>query len=1187
MPAPVSPTASIDSFLTRWSNVHASERAISQSFLNELCDLLGVPRPDNSEAYQFERPMSVVQPGGKRTTKFVDLYKRGCFVLEAKKYDEDPAEPDELALLVEEPPAARKNKIIRGTERWDDAMLRAFLQAERYAHRLPNDEPAPVFLIIVDVGHVIELFADFSQKGRNYVAFPDSRARRIPLADLAKPQTCETLRLVWTAPSQLDPAKRTIAVTLAVARHLAALATSLEKAGNRPKLVAEFLCRCLFCMFAEDVGLLKKDSFKGFLESMRGDPGAFVPLMSTLFKEMDKGASVSMLLRQKLLRFNGGLFAEQTVLPVDGTQLGLLIEAAKCEWRYVEPAIFGTLLEQALTDTERGQLGAHFTPRAYVERLVLPTVIDPLRADWRAVRDEAVILANRGALKKARDRVREFHAQLCKVRVLDPACGSGNFLYVTLEHMKRLEGDALDLLHQFGDDSVPAATVDPHQFLGLELNGRAVPIAELVLWIGYLQWHFRVHGNVLPAEPVLKKFDNIVERDAVLAYDGHPQNVTQKMAEANPKLPGLPDNWRDLVDPHTHTIFVWDRSSYKVDPVTGREVPDGSKRITLQAYKNPRPAEWPEADFIVGNPPFIGDKRLREELGDGYAATLRATYPEIPESADFVMYWWHKAAELASAGRVRQFGFITTNSIKQVFNRRVVKSALDKGVSLRFAIPDHPWVDAYEGAAVRIAMTVGSAGQTTGEGELLKIVEEHAQEGDLPAVVFQRTKGKIHVDLSIGADVAAAFGLKASDGLSVNGMMLAGRGFVVTKEEANGLGFGRVRDLEKHIRPIWNGRDLTDLPRGLMVIDLFGLTPDEVRERFSAVYQHVLVAVKPERDANARAKLREDWWVFGEPRKSLRKSLKGLTRFIVTAETAHHRVFTFLPPEVVPEHKLVVVALEDAFHLGVLSSSIHVAYALAAGSTLEDRPVYPASRCFQTFPFPECTEKQKERIRKIAEELDAHRKRAQEKHHLGLTDIYNVLEKLRAVDRRDSVEGGPPCPPRSGRSPALQEVTLTPKERAIHDAALVSTLKQLHDDLDAAVADAYGWPWPMTDAEILEHVVALNSARAAEEKAGVIRWLRPEYQAAGELQLEGGGARLDKPKDQPARKPGKQPWPATLAERIAAVESALAEAEEPLTAAEIARQFARTKEADVQEILDSLYALGRARPGDLKGTFVR
>jgi len=202
-------------------------------------------------------------------------------------------------------------------------------------------------------------------------------------------------------------------------------------------------------------------------------------------------------------------------------------------------------------------------------------------------------------------------------------------------------------LHQFGDDGAPAATVDPHQFLGMELNGRAVPIAELVLWIGYLQWHFRVHGNVPPAEPVLKKFDNIVERDAVLAYDGHPVPVTGKMAAANPRLPGLPDNWRDLLDKHTDTIFVWDRSSYKTDPVTGREVPDGLKRITLQAYKNPRPAEWPEADFILGNPPFLGKGKLREDLGDGYAETLRSVYPDVPESADFVMYWWHKAAELA------------------------------------------------------------------------------------------------------------------------------------------------------------------------------------------------------------------------------------------------------------------------------------------------------------------------------------------------------------------------------------------------------------------------------------------------------------------------------------------------------------------------------------------------------------
>jgi hypothetical protein len=1157
---------SVEDFIKRWSNVQASERATSQSFLNDLCDLLGVSRPENTETYQFERPVPFIQPDGKHTTKFIDLYKRGCFVLEAKKYDELKAETNELALLVEEPPATKKSKIIRGSERWDDAMLRAFGQAERYAHHLPSDEPAPLFLIIVDVGHIIELYADFSQKGRNYVAYPDPRSHRIPLADLAKPQIRERLRLAWIDPAQLDPTKRTTEVTLTVARHLAALAKSLEEAGNHPKIVAEFLCRCLFCMFAEDVGLLRKDSFKDFLESMRGDPHQFVPLMGALFKEMDKGTSLSTLLRQKLLRFNGGLFAEQTVLPVNGTQLGLLIEAAKCEWRYVEPAIFGTLLEQALESDERGRLGAHFTPRAYVERLVLPTIIEPLRDDWRAVRDEAVTLANRGDLKKARENVRAFHGKLCATRVLDPACGSGNFLYVSLEHMKRLEGEALDLLRQFGDTATPTTTVDPHQFLGLELNGRAVPIAELVLWIGYLQWHFRVHGNVLPVEPVLKKFDNIVERDAVLAYDRRIQ-VTGKMAAANPKLPGMPDNWREKVAKHTDVIFVWDRHSNKIDAVTGRDVPDETKQVVLYAYQNPRPAEWPQADFIVGNPPFIGNKRMRDELGDGYAETLRAVYPDVPETADFVMYWWHKAAELARASKVHRFGLITTNSLRQTFARRVVQHHLSAKppLSLLFAIPDHPWVDPSEvddkKSAVRIAMTVGMAGEH--DGELLEVTTEQPSEDGSMTITFASATGRINADLSVGTDASAVVFLKANSTVCYQGMNLVGEGFRLDKEAITRLGFEPAR-LPPVIRRYQKGRELLNGGSSGWVIDCFGLTSEELRSRFPSIYHYLLTHVKPERDHNKRASRRVNWWLFGEPVGRLRHALAGLGRYIVTVETSKHKPFVFLSSDVIPDHKLYAIASADAFCLGVLSSRIHATWALRAGGTLEDRPTWTNTTTFLPFPFPDCTEKEKDRIRKIAEELDAHRKRAQEKHRLGLTDIYNVLEKLRAVEE------------------------LTSKDKAIHDAALVSTLRQLHDDLDKAVAEAYGWFWPMTDAEILEHVVALNTARAAEEKAGVIRWLRPEFQAKGEFLLKDGSAPKDRQKKTKTSKAkGKAKWPAALAERIAAVEIALAQAERPITAAELAKGFARAKEADVKEILDSLYTLGRARPGDKKGTFVR
>lgn len=1143
-------------FIDRWSKAPASERSAAQSFLNELCDLIGAPRPTATPDYQFELPIPYTPPTGKRTTKYIDLYKRGCFVLEAKKYTDQPVEPSELALALDDGPAHRGG-VTRGTGQWDAAMHKAFEQAEWYAHHLPRDEPSPPFLLVVDVGHIIELYADFSGRGRNYTAYPDTTSHRLPLASLAKSEVRERLRILFTDPAQLDPSQHAAAVTREIARHLADLAKSLEKAGHPPKLVAEFLCRCLFCMFAEDVGLLPPKSFREFLESLRKNTGSFVPLMEALFREMDKGASVSTILRQKLLRFNGGLFREQTVLPVDGTQLGLLISAAKCDWHLVEPAIFGTLLERALSDTERGKLGAHFTPRSYVERLVLPTVIDPLREDWRAAREEAVAAANRADLKQARALVRAFHQKLCAVRVLDPACGSGNFLYVTLEHLKRLEGEVLELLRRFGEKQDPAVTVDPHQLLGLELNERAVPIAELVLWIGYLQWHFRVHGQVLPAEPVLKEFKNIQHADAVLAYDGQPKPVTAKMAEANPKLPGLPDNWRQKVAEHTGQIFVWDRKSTKIDPATGREVPDETRQTLIYAYANPRPAEWPKADFIVGNPPFLGKSKLRIDLGDGYAETLRSVYPDVPESVDFVMYWWHKAAELATAGRVRRFGFITTNSLTQSFNRRVVQRALDSGLGLAFAVPDHPWVDTVDGAAVRIAMTTVARAVTN--GQLLEVTSEIPPTADASdgtaELTFKTLDGRINADLSIGADATKMPALLANDSLANNGVMLGNRGFIVGPEI-------KLKAPTAVLRPIVNGNDILQESRGAHVIDFFGHTSDSARATAPVAFERLLTLVKPERDANRRASRRLNWWLFSEVMPKMRASIRGLQRFIVTPETAKHRIFAFLSSNVVPEHPLIAIGLDDALFFGVLSSRIHTAFALAVGGTLEDRPRYNKSRCFDPFPFPDCTEKQKDKIRKLAEELDAHRKRVQQKHGLGLTDIYNVLGKVRA---------GEP---------------LTEKDKAVHDAALVATLKQLHDDLDRAVAEAYGWAWPLTDTEILEKVVALNAKRAAEEQAGVIRWLRPDYQAKGELTLEASEGAAPKPKAA-GKKPGKLLWPAKLADRTKAVEAALAGAEHPLTTQEIAKLFARAKEKDVREVVDTLHALGRLRPGDTPGTWVR
>ncbi|HQV08849.1 MAG TPA: class I SAM-dependent DNA methyltransferase, partial [Thauera sp.] len=785
-------------------------------------------------------------------------------------------------------------------------------------------------------------------------------------------------------------------------------------------------------------------------------------------------------LRTSVLRFNGGLFADASAIALDRDQLALLKAAAQADWTAVEPAIFGTLLERALDARERHKLGAHYTPRAYVERLVLPTVIEPLRAEWKEVQAAALTYEQQGKRKDAVAEVRAFHHHLCEVRVLDPACGSGNFLYVTLEHMKRLEGEVLNLLHDLGESQglleLEGVTVDPHQFLGLEINPRAARIAEMVLWIGYLQWHFRTHGSVTPPQPVLRDFRNIENRDALIDYERE-EAVTDEA--------GRP-------------VTRWDGVTYKASPITGEDIPDETAQVVQVRYVNPRKAAWPQADYIVGNPPFIGAATMRRALGDGYVDAVRRTWPEVPESADFVMYWWHIAGETVRAEKARRFGFITTNSIKQTFNRRVVQAQLEakNPLSLAFAIPDHPWVDAADGAAVRIAMTVGTGGER--EGRLMRVTEERSGEQDDFEVSLAKRDGRLFSDLQIGADVTSASLLSANAGLCNRGVSLFGAGFIVTEEEAASLGYGVEPGLDRHIRHYRNGRDLAQTPRNVMVIDLYGLDADEVRRRYPAAYQWVLERVKPERDHNNREVRRRNWWLFGETNPKLRNQLSGLPRYIATVETMKHRAFLFLDGNILPDNKLVNIATNDATLFGVLSSRLHVTWALAAGSRLGvgNDAVYVKTTCFETFPFPDPTLAQTARIRNLAEQLDAHRKRQQSLHpELTLTGMYNVLEKLRAGD------------------------TLTPRERTIHEQGLVSVLRELHDTLDTAVFEAYGWsdlaaqlvgkpgattPLPdkpeaqaAAEEELLRRLVELNAARAAEEARGLVRWLRPDYQNPG------------------------------------------------------------------------------------------
>ncbi|HEY0112053.1 MAG TPA: DNA methyltransferase [Allosphingosinicella sp.] len=1024
----------VDEFINKWENCSGHERSNYAAFLSDFAHVMDVPTPGpgGTQAlgdYQFDGPVAGGSEGGN--TGFIDLYKRGHFILEAKqsKVCEIPSLPGLNA------PAAAE----RGS-RYDELMRRAFRQARRYAVNLPSDHPWPPFIIVCDVGRSFELYFDYAGNGRDYRFFPDRQNYRIALRSLRDSELLGQFQAIWINPRSLDPALQTVDVTRKVASRLADVSRHIDEelavlarrenwdAVQREtgrEEAALFIMRLLFCMFAEDIGLLPEDSFTEFLESCAVENSDRTQLMNrerlerglrdiwSSMNSPDPERRWTFALDATVRYFNGGLFASNRVFALSRNDLDALIDAAGHKWRNVEPAIFGTFLEQALGE-QRSRLGAHYTPRPYVERIVEATILDVLRPEW-----EAVETALEGLPPDERlTRLHAFHDRLALVTVLDPACGTGNFLYVAMEALLGLEAKVLQAIEDNG--GAAQSRIGPGQFYGLEVNTSAAKVAELVLWIGWLRRGLADRPDDIP-EPILSQRANINfgrpgRYDAVLAQDST----------------GAPD------------------------------------------IENPRQPEWPEAEFIVGNPPFIGGKDIRRELGGDYAEALWEANPRVAPSADFVMQWWDRGAEVLTqeATRLRRFGFVTTNSITQEFSRRVIQRHLsnERPISLVMACPDHPWTKAsQDAAAVRIAMTVAESGVR--EGRLMEVEHEAALDTDTPELKFTEAYGRINASLSIGADPSRAKPLLANEGLASPGVKLHGSGFIITPADAHVLGLGREEGLEQHIRCYRNGRDLLGRSRGALVIDLFGLSETQVRQRYANVYQHLYRTVKPERDINRRPTYRDNWWIFGEPRRELRPALAGLPRYIATVETAKHRIFQFLDSSILPDNMIVAIASNDPFYLGVLSSRTHIAWSRRAGGTLEDRPRYTKSKIFDPFPFPDASLEQRVEIADLAEELDTLRRHAlADTPHLTMTELYNLRERIAAGEE------------------------LTGEEEARAIAARAFIVHRLHEQIDGAVANAYGWAADLAPAEIVARLVALNAERVEEEAAGYVRWLRPEYQ---------------------------------------------------------------------------------------------
>ena len=1152
MPPEYDPEA-IRRFVVATGGSSGAELANAQSILNDLCDVLHVPRPalkkaTGDNAYVFEED---VKEG--KAHRRVDLYRRGCFVFEAKQGVNAQAPAAEA-----KPKAGHTKKVkgagVRDTTDWIDSMQAGRAQAGNYAARIAErGDPKPPFLIVADLGYRFWIWSSFSRDARDdFGAFEVLTA--FSWEDIGRPEVWKLLRQIWLEPAELNEEARGQRVTAEIATRVGKLAARLDKRFPAEQ-VGDFLMKCVFTMFAEDVGFLPLRLFTDRLEAWRheaqtGHPEMFVRGLKALWTRMRDGGDLDT--GHPIRQFNGYLFRDPAPLSLDYAEIDELWLAAKQDWRKVSPAIFGTLLERALSEKKRQRLGAFYTPEAYIRRLVEKTIMAPLREEWTTVRAlmESDLRGPDGVKKgraKALERGHAYRKRLTDVRVLDPACGSGNFLYVALKEMKRLEGEVTRALTAMGNKQtwfdMPGEAVHPAQFYGIEIEPWAAKIAELTLWIGYLQWQVSANRLQWMRDPLLQDLRHIANADALITYSGK----------------------ETVLDEHGKPVL---RARGVTDKKGERTM------VPVERLLGVKGATWPAADFIVGNPPFLGNKRLNDVLDPGYVDAIKEAYPEIPRTADLVMFWWWRCAELlraqpangegtkpAKKGRkkvasippggpaLRAFGLVTTNSITQKFNRAVVADALgNKGVKLAFALPDHPWFD--EGAAVRIAMTVGAReARTPVLGAVMDESRTKAAELDLVKVA-DRPVGLINNDLTSGVNVAGALRLRANQRLTYQGMNPVGEGFRISREDIIASGYS-PEALPQVIRRYVIGRDLMQNQEERFIIDFFGVAPTDAERLHPKLWERIVRLVRPEREKNNRTSRRNNWWLFGEPVEKLRIALRGLKRYVATCRTAKHRAFVFLDASVIPDTKIVAIALEDSASFSIVSSRVHLVWAERTKAMLEDRPTYNHTESFEPFPFPSLTPEQSAALARAGERLDAHRKARQAEHPtLTLTDTYNVIAKLRAGEALDA------------------------EEQQIRDMALADTLLNIHNEIDQLTLAAYGWPDDLSDAQIIANLVALNAARAAEEEKGVVRWLRPDCQATtpqGKLPGAEEGAEVEeapaKPKKRPA-KPAALPWPSDLPGRIHALTALLRdyakEKDEPVEARFLAMMFKGAKLDEVE-----------------------
>ena len=964
-------TLSAADFAAKWRDNARRERASSQEHFIDLCRLLGVQTPaeadPSGESYTFEA--GVEKQGGGQG--WADVWKRGHFGWE---YKGDRAD-----------------------------LAAAYRQLLDYREDLEN----PPALVVSDMDR-IQVHTNFTNTRPTVyeITLDDLAVGGEPTRD-----ALDILRSVMIEPGKLRPRQTPDEVTQAAASRFADLARSMQDRGHEPEAVAHFLNRVLFCLFAEDVGLLPRRLMTDLIESRQDAPDEFTSGLADLFRLMSDREAGRFFGTQRIEWFNGGLFDDDSALSFTRDELRTVAEASTLDWSQVEPAILGTLFERGLDPDKRGQLGAHYTDREKILMVVEPVVMTPLRREFAAMQEcvdglmkvrEPSPLTREGLRRanlpkweqKAKSEWRGFLKRLRDVRVLDPACGSGNFLYVTLRLLKDLEREAI----RWGGERLRITgefpQMGPHNLLGIEINPYAKELAGVAIWIGQIQW-MRDHGYGTPSDPVLQPLDNIELRDAILAYDDE---------------------------------------------------------------GNPIPATWPEAEFIVGNPPFLGAKLLRRSLGDSYVEAMFAAWArDVAGMGDLCCYWHEMARRQVASGVSRRVGLLATNSIRGGGSRTTLERIKETG-DIFMAWSDEPWV--VEGAAVRVSIVAQDDGS------------EHPKSLDNEGV------NDINASLTSGTDVASALRLTENSNQAFVATVKGGafdiagevaREMLRAPTNVNGLPNSEV------VVPWVNGIDITRRPAGKFIVD-FGTEMTEYEAAaFEEPFEYVVETVKPVRVKKREERTRKRWWLHTRPIPGMRLALAPLSRFIATPTLAKHRLFVWLNPPTLPDHQLIVIARDDDYAFGVLHSRAHELWSLRLCTWLGvgNDPRYTPTTTFETFPFPwplntpdealtpeQCNHR--DAIGEAARELD-------EKRRLWLNPPEWVCEEPDVI---------PSLPPRL--LPVNDEAASQLKKRTLTNLynERPTWLANLHQNLDAAVFAAYGWPPDITDEQVLERLLSLNLARA-------------------------------------------------------------------------------------------------------------